>query len=110
MLKSFRLFLKNFTVTEIHPIFPVIPHSAAKVTAINSTMVVVSQDRIFSFLKRVFLKHFGERQSVKKERKKYVEERKSEVQKKGIIPVHLHLGRVRTRVYQDKRYVVSSST
>ena len=63
MVKSFHLLLKNFTVTEMHLIFPIIPHSTARLMAINFTMVLISQDTIFSFLKRVSLKHFGERQN-----------------------------------------------
>lgn len=50
--KPFYLLLKNFKVTEMHPIFPMIPHSAARLTAINSAMVLIGQDRVFSFLKR----------------------------------------------------------
>lgn len=59
MQKSFHLSLKHFKVTEMEPIFPMIPHSTARLTAINSSLTLVSQDRVFSFRKRVSLKHFG---------------------------------------------------
>lgn len=61
MQKPFHLWLKNLTVAEMQPVFPMIPHSSARLTA-ASTMVPRSQPRIFSFLKRDSMTHFGESQ------------------------------------------------
>lgn len=60
MQKPFHLLLKNFKVTEMHPIFPMIPPSAAILTAVNSATVLISQGKTFSYLVRVSLKHLGE--------------------------------------------------
>lgn len=92
MQKPFHLSLKYFIVTEMHPVFPMIPHATARLAAINSAPALVNQDRVFSFQKRASLKHFGESQNKGDKKRRKVEDRVS------ISEVPLHLGNVRTQV------------
>ena len=70
------MLLKHFKVTEMYPFLPRIPQSTARWTALNSALVLISQDRNVSFLKKISLKHFGEKPNKgdqEKERRNYVE-------------------------------------
>lgn len=46
--KPFHLLLRYFKVAEMHPLFPMIPHSTARLKVINPAMALKSQDGVFS--------------------------------------------------------------
>lgn len=103
MHKSFHLLLKSCRVTEVQPLFPMIPHSAGRLAARNATMVLRSQGcfPLFQGGGGVSLKHFGESGSTdqRREREESQLRRESQVLKQDVTQ---RKGMVRSRELRQK--------